>query len=205
MFIAPAFAQTEPPEADEALPADDVVVHEAEGVHTETGVAPRADAGFPPFDASTFPSQLLWLAITFGLFYLFLKRVVLPRISGILEVRSDRIAQDLDQAARMKEEADAAVAAYEQELASARGKANTIGQEARDAAKAKAEVERRKVEAELDVRLSEAERRIAAIKDTAMNDVGAIAEETAGAIVQQLVGIEADRATVAAAVKNAGN
>ena len=40
-----------------------------------------------------YPSQLLWLAITFGLFYLFLKRVVVPRIGGILEVRQDRIAR----------------------------------------------------------------------------------------------------------------
>jgi hypothetical protein len=63
---------------------------------------------FPPFETSTFPSQLLWLAITFGLFYLFLQKVVLPRIGGILEVRRDRIAQDLDQAARMREESDAA-------------------------------------------------------------------------------------------------
>ena len=47
----------------------------------------------------TFPSQLLWLAIIFGLFYLFLKRVALPRVGSILEVRSQRIAQDLDQAA----------------------------------------------------------------------------------------------------------
>ena len=59
----------------------------------------RRHGAFPPFDPSTFPSQILWLAITFGLFYLFLKRVVLPRIGGILEVRRDRIAQDLDQAA----------------------------------------------------------------------------------------------------------
>ena len=52
----------------------------------------------------------------------------LPRLGGILEVRADRIAQDLDQAARMKDEADAAVAAYEQELAEASAKANAIGQ-----------------------------------------------------------------------------
>jgi F-type H+-transporting ATPase subunit b len=44
-------------------------------------------------------SQLLWLAITFGLFYLFMSKVVLPRIGGVLEVRRDRIAQDLDEAA----------------------------------------------------------------------------------------------------------
>ncbi len=92
--------------------------------HTETGVPQEGDhsGAFPPFDSATFPSQILWLAITFGLFYIFLKRVALPRLSDILEHRSDRIAQDLDQAARMKEEADEAIAAYEQELAEGRAK-----------------------------------------------------------------------------------
>jgi F-type H+-transporting ATPase subunit b len=186
MFVAPAFAQET----------------EAE-THSEVGVDHEAGGSFPPFDSSTFPSQLLWLAITFGLFYLFLKKVVLPRISGILEVRSDRIAQDLDQAARMKDEADAAIAAYEQELATAKSKANAIGQDARDAAKAKAEAERKQVEASLEAKLSEAEARIALIKDAAMRDVGAIAEETAGAIVQELMGAKADKAALSAAVRSA--
>jgi F-type H+-transporting ATPase subunit b len=186
MFVSTAFAQAQGEQ------------------HSETGVAGEDHApGFPPFDSTTFPSQLLWLAITFGLFYLFLKKVVLPRIGSILEVRRDRIAQDLDQAARMKEEADAAIAAYEQELADARTKANTIGQQARDAAKAEAEAERRRVEAELDGRLQEAEGRISSIRDAAMRDVGSIAEETATAIVQELVGGRTDKATVAAAVRAA--
>ena len=184
MFVAPAFAQ------------------ESEA-HTEAGVEHETGGTFPPFDSSTFPSQLLWLAITFGLFYLFLKKVVLPRIGGILEVRSDRIAQDLDQAARMKEEADAAIAAYEQELADAKAKANAIGQSARDTAKAEAKTERKQVEASLESKLSDAEGRIALIKDAAMRDVGAIAEETAGAIVQQLIGAKAEKSAVSAAVKAA--
>lgn len=175
-------------------------------VHTETGVADNGgqESSFPPFDSSTYPSQLLWLAITFGLFYLFLKKVALPRIGGILEVRRDRIAQDLDEAARMKEEADAAVAAYEQELADARKKASAIAQKARDDAKAEAEAERQKVEDALQAKLSEAESRIAEIKTTALNEVGAIAEETAGAIVQELVGGSVDEKAVAKAVKAAG-
>ena len=184
MFVAPAYAQ------------------ETEA-HTEAGIDLAAESSFPPFDSSTFPSQLLWLAITFGLFYLFLKKVVMPRIGGILEVRSDRIAQDLDQAARMKEEADAAIAAYEQELAEAKAKANAIGQAARDSAKADAETERKQVEASLETRLSEAEARIALIKDAAMRDVGQIAEDTAAAIVQELVGTKADKAAISAAVKAA--
>ena len=196
MFTAPAFAQ-----GTEAGP--DAEAPQAPDTHSEVGVEHDAGGSFPPFDSSTFPSQLLWLAITFGLFYVFLKKTVLPRIGGIVEVRQDRIAQDLGEAARMKEEADAAVAAYEQELADARARANAIGQEARDGAKAKAEAERRKVEAALDGKLSEAEARIALIKDAAMRDVGQIAEETAGAIVRRLVGTDADKAAVSAAVKAA--
>ncbi len=189
MFVASAFAAS----------AQDA----AEATHSETGMASEGahEAGFPPFDSSTFPSQILWLAITFGLFYLFLKRVVLPRIGGILEVRRDRIAQDLDQAARMKEEADQAVAAYEQELADARKKANVIGQEARDAAKVEADAERQQIEKDLDAKLAKAEERIASIKETAMKDVGAIAEDTAASIVQELVGGRLDTTAAKAAVK----
>ena len=51
---------------------------------------------FPPFDSSTFPSQLLWFALTFALLYYLMSKVALPRIAGILEDRRDRIASDLD-------------------------------------------------------------------------------------------------------------
>lgn len=167
------------------------------------GAEAHGSAGFPPFEPTFFPSQLLWLAITFGLFYFFLQRVALPRLGGIIEVRRDRIAQDLDQAALLKQEADAAIAAYEQGLAEARKKANLIGQQARDAAKAEADAERKTVEAGLDRKLSEAEARIAEIKGSAMKDVGTIAEETSAAIVQSLIGGNVSPAEASAAVKAA--
>jgi len=188
MFVTSAFAQ-------ESAPA-------VEGGSAGTGVPAEAHGTFPPFDPATFPSQLLWLAITFGLFYLFLKKVVMPRLGGIIDVRSDRITQDLDQAARLKGEADAAVAAYEQELAEAKAKANAIGQQANDAAKAEAEAARKKVEAALDKKLGEAEASIASIKANAMKEVGTIAEDTASAIVDALVGGKTSKAEISAAVKS---
>src|SRR5690606_7845773 len=148
MFVTPGYAQEGAPAingAPDAAPPNDPV---SGGAHTEVAADAHGSAGFPPFEPTFFPSQLLWLAITFGLFYLFLQRVVMPRIGGILEVRRDRIAQDLDQAARLKDEADAAVAAYQQELAEARNKAGQIGQSARDSAKQEAEAERKRIEAE---------------------------------------------------------
>lgn len=191
MFVTPAYGQ-------EATP-----VAASDAVHAGTEVPSGAghEAAFPPFDPATFASQIFWLVITFGLFYLFLKRVVMPRLAGILDTRSARITQDIDQTNKLKSEADAAVAAYEQELAEAKANSNTIGQQARDDAKAEAEAARKKVEAGLDAKLAEAESRIASIKSAAMKDVGAIAESTAGAIIEQLVG-KADKSAVAAAVKS---
>ncbi|WP_457154876.1 F0F1 ATP synthase subunit B, partial [Mesorhizobium sp. P5_C1] len=188
MFVTSAFAQESAPAADTSHAA-------TEGdTHSGTSVPAEAHGTFPPFDPATFPSQLLWLAITFGLFYLFLKRVAMPRVAGIIEVRNDRITQDLDQASKLKGEADAAVAAYEQELAEAKTKANAIGQQAGDAAKAEAETARKKVEAALDEKLGEAEARISSIKANAMKEVGSIAEDTASAIVEALVGGKASKA-----------
>jgi F-type H+-transporting ATPase subunit b len=186
LFVTPGYAEeTAPPALDEA--------HSVEPEH----------GAFPPFDPTHFPSQILWLAIIFGLFYIFLKRVALPRVGNILEVRRERIAHDLDQAAKMKGEADAAVAAYEQELAEARGKANTIGQKARDDAKAEADAKRKQVEAGLEKKLADAEAQIARIKTSALAEVSTIATDAASEIIERLIGQKADRAAIAAAVKSA--
>ena len=203
MFVTPGYAQETAPAESGAHgePVEDGAHAAAAegGAHTEQA---EGHGSFPPFDASTFPSQLLWLAITFGLFYLFLKKVVLPRVGGILEDRSARISSDLDEASRMKAQADEAVAAYEQELAEAKAKANAIGQEANEASKAEAEAARKKVEESLGKKLAEAEAQIATIKSNAMREVGSIAEETSAAIVQQLTGGKVDKAAIAAAVKS---
>ncbi|MFD1327379.1 F0F1 ATP synthase subunit B [Mycoplana ramosa] len=195
-------------DAHQAAPATDAQGAAAPTgeLHTETGVAHGEAPGsgvFPPFDASTFPSQLLWLAITFGIFYLIMSKIIVPRVGSILETRHDRIAQDLDEAARLKTEADNAISTYEKELADARTKGHAIASEARDAAKAKADAERLKIEESLNGKIAAAETRIAGIKEKALADVGAIAEETAAAVVEQLIGGKTTKAEIAAAVKSA--
>ncbi len=200
MFVTAAYAQsTTPPEGEtpHAAPGD---------VHTETGVASEGGHGsgvFPPFDQSTFASQLVWLAITFGLFYLLMQKVIMPRIAAILGDRHDAIARDLDAASRSKAEADAAIASYEQELAAARAKGNAIAASAREAAKVKAAADRAAIEAALNDKIAAAESRIADIKASALADVGAIAEETASAVVEQLLGRDVPRTEIASAVKAA--
>ncbi|QBK29933.1 F0F1 ATP synthase subunit B [Roseitalea porphyridii] len=168
-----------------------------------TEAAQEGSGAFPPFDSATYASQLFWLAITFGIFYWFIARVISPRIGEILETRQDRIAGDLDMARDLQRQADEAHAAYEQELAQARSTAGEIGQKARDKAKAEAEAERQKVEADLAKKLDEAEKRIASIREKAMAEVGTIAGDTTGEIVDRLVGAKVSKDELAKAIETA--
>lgn len=158
---------------------------------------------FPPFDPSTFPSQLLWLGVTFGVFYYAVSRIIAPRIAGILEDRKDRISRDLDETQRLKAEADAAHAAYEHELAEAKRNAHEIAQEATDKAKKKAAAAREKVEDELASKLKDAEVRIGKIKSKALAEVGTIAEDTTETLVKELIGGRLTKAEIAKAVSAA--
>jgi F-type H+-transporting ATPase subunit b len=65
--------------------------------HTE---APGGHGAFPPFQAQHFPSQLLWLVVSFVLLYALMSRIALPRIASIFADRSKRIADDLAAADR---------------------------------------------------------------------------------------------------------
>lgn len=157
-------------------------------------------AGFPPFDSSTFASQLFWLALTFGVFYWLLSTRILPRITKILDARSDRIARDLEEAQRLKGETDAALAAYEQSLSEARRKAQGIATETRAALTASTDAQRAAAEQSLAAKMAEAEGRIADIKAKAMAEVGGIATEAAADVIAALTRLEPSRDEVAAAV-----
>jgi F-type H+-transporting ATPase subunit b len=176
-----------------------------EGHAAITEAAAEHGAGFPPFDATTFASQLLWLAITFGLFYWIMKNVAMPRIAGILEDRKDRIAGDLSEANRLKEETDAAIAAYEQALAEARNKAHGIAHDTRAKLKAEQEARREKAEAELGEKLKAAEAHIAGIKNEALSQIEEIAGDTTSALVEQLMGKAPTKTDLSKALKSAMN
>jgi len=158
-----------------------------------TGTSVEHPAGghgpFPPFNKQTFPSQLLWLTLTFVALYLLMARIALPRIDSILERRRERIAGDLAEALRLKGLSDAAIASYEKSLADARGRAQALVNDSRQQQAAQAEAARKALDATLNARISEAESRIAQTKSAAMGNVRGIAIETAAAIVERLIGV----------------
>jgi F-type H+-transporting ATPase subunit b len=160
---------------------------------------------FPPFDATTFASQLFWFAITFLLFYWLMSKVVLPRIGDIIATRRDRIAGDMAEAERARASSEEAAAAYEKELAEARAGANRIAEEARSQAKAETDSRRAAIESDLAMKLAAAEQRIGEIKSKALADVGAIAGEAAEAVVKALADVNVTAREVSDAVGNAMN
>ncbi len=169
----------------------------------ETPNLDHEGSAFPPFDASTFASQIFWLAVTFGALYLLMSRVALPRMAGILETRAQRIASDIDQASAMQAKAQEAGAAYEQALAKAKASAQEIGQKAKEEAAAVAAERRKTVEAEMAAKVASAESQIAATKAGAMTNVSGIAADAASAIVERLTGKAPPAADLKAALDTA--
>ena len=159
------------------------------------------DKVFPPFDTSTFASQLFWLAVTFGALFYVLSKIAIPRVSEILETRRARISGDLAAAIAAKKSADDAGAAYEKSLADAKATAQKNVQSLRDKLAAEADARRKSLEADLNGKLAAAEEQIGAMKARAMTNVSAIAADAAAAIVRQVSGRDADRKLIEDAVK----
>ncbi|RAH99960.1 ATP F0F1 synthase subunit B' [Acuticoccus sediminis] len=158
---------------------------------------------FPPFDFDAFPSHLFWLAISFGILFFFVNRVIMPKVGGILEDRRDRIASDLGEASRLSRETDEVIAAYERELSEARQRAYAIAHERREEIKAEQARQQAETEAALGKRIAEAEAEIAARRDAALADVNTIASGAAQAIVQKLSGVAITPEDAGAAVSQA--
>jgi F-type H+-transporting ATPase subunit b len=166
--------------------------------HTE--VPGQHKAPFPPFNPQTFASQLFWLVVTFVLLYAIMAKVALPRVGGIIANRQKRIADDFAEAEQSKTQSDAAIAAYEKALADARARAQAIANETRERQAAQAAASRKGLEDELNIKLAEAEKMIAATKQKAMANVHGIAADAAKAIVVRLIGIAPADDAVEAAV-----
>ncbi|MEZ0278304.1 MAG: hypothetical protein ACAH04_03765 [Methylibium sp.] len=147
--------------------------------------------------------QIIWLLISFGLLYLLMVYVVLPRVGKVIEARADHIAKDLAAAEALRRETAEAIAAYEQALAEAKQKAHAIVEEGRAKLKAETNAERAKLDKELAKRIAEAEARIDKAKNAAMKDVNAVAVDVASDIVRRLIGTAPAKVEIEKAVEAA--
>ena len=159
--------------------------------------------GLPQMDFSTYPSQIFWLAITFGVLYWLMSSLILPRLGGMIEERRDRIADDLDTAAEFRRQAEEAEAAYNAALSDARAKAQAIAAQTR----ADVEAEISELQAMADEKaaasVAAAEERLAKMKDDATAKVKDAAADVTKALVAALIEETPADDLVAAAVERA--
>ena len=173
---------------------------DAKGATAHTEAEGGHKPSFPPFEKDTFASQLVSLLIAFVALYVIVSRVALPRVGGVIDARQNAIDGDVAAAQKLKDESDAALKAYEGELATARSRAQAIGTETREKLNAASEAERKTLEDQLAAKIAAAEKTIAETRESAMSNVRGIASDAAAAIVQQLTGKKPDARSLKSAI-----
>jgi F-type H+-transporting ATPase subunit b len=180
---------TEAPATGEKPAAAETPAAAGEAGHTTEGTGAEGGHGaFPPMDVHSFPSQIFWLVIFFALLYVLMSKVALPKMAAVMEKRSSVIEGDLARAQALKDETQAAVAAYEKALADARAKAQGIAAETRAKVTSEIDAEQSALDRTLAAKLADADAKIAAAKSLALKDVGEVAAESAADIVNELTG-----------------
>ncbi len=158
--------------------------------------AEAAHSGLPQFDLAYWPGQIIWALVIFGVLYFLFARVFVPRVGGAIEAREDKIAGDIGDARRLRDEAQAQAAAAAEEMTQARARAQKIASDAKAEAKAAATARQAEEDAKLGEVMGAAETRIAAARAEAMSHVRAIAADTAHAMIERLTGAAASPAEV---------
>jgi F-type H+-transporting ATPase subunit b len=142
----------------------------------------------PQLNFADFMPQLFWLAVTFIILYLAMARLALPRVARVLEARERKVSEDLARAEKLKAEADEALAAYNKALTDARGRAQAALQQAAAAAADEQAKRDAAFAAALAERTRAAEERIGAAKHSALSEIRGVALDSAGAMVDKLIG-----------------
>jgi F-type H+-transporting ATPase subunit b len=161
------------------------------------------ESAFPPFDATNFAPQLIWLILIFGVLYLLMSRLALPRVAKILSTRETTIGADLDAARELQSKAQAADGQNNATLRAKKDEAQAIGREAQEKIAAEIGASRTVAEKKFAEEIAAAEARIAAEKTRAMANVEGIATEAAAAIIAKLTGAQVDGAKLSAAYRDA--
>ncbi|HCV88510.1 MAG TPA: hypothetical protein DGU02_04925 [Alphaproteobacteria bacterium] len=171
------------------------------GIGSLAHAAGDSEPGLPQLKVDTWPSQLFWLAVVFGIGYIFMARVVTPRIGSVLEERRTRLDDDLTRAREASAEAAQTRTEYEASLDEARSDAAEFARKAAADAQAKADAAEAKAGKRMATKIGKAETKLAADRAEAEGNITAIAAEAAIDTAAQIAGVKATKAQAEKAVK----
>ena len=150
--------------------------------------------GLPQLDITTWPNQLFWLIVTFGVGYVIMSRLITPRIGGVLEQRGKTIQNDLARAKEAEAEAQEMRSAYEASLDEARAKGAEAASKAMSEAKESAEAAEAELTAKLAKKTKTAETKLAKIRDEALASINDVASEVTQDAVLAVTGMKVTKA-----------
>jgi len=158
--------------------------------------------GMPQLNPEFWISQIFWLIITFGILFIVLTKVILPKISDNLETRKSQILENIETADKQKEESQKKIDEYEKIILESKIKAKNYFNDAREKILEDINKKRAALEKELDEEISSTENELSEFKKSSGDKVIKIAAETSAELIKELIGEGVNSSSIAAIVED---
>jgi len=158
--------------------------------------------GMPQLDPEFWFSQIFWLVITFGLLYLILSKIVLPKISDNLETRKSQVLENLEIAEKQRNQSEAKLKEFDNIILKSKIEAKNLFNESRKKLLDDINSKKQKLEEEIDKEVKIVESEINELKNKSPEKINKIAIETSADIINQLIGVNANNSSITAIVSD---
>ena len=158
--------------------------------------------GMPQLNPEFWISQIFWLIITFGILFIVLTKVILPKISDNLETRKSQILENIETADKQKEESQKKIDEYEKIILESKIKAKNYFNDAREKILEDINKKRAALEKDLDEEISSTENELSEFKKSSGEKVTKIAVETSAELIKELIGEGVNSSSIAAIVED---
>ena len=157
--------------------------------------------GMPQLNPEFWVSQIVWLVLTFGILYIVLSKLILPKISDNLESRKSQILENIETAETQREESEKKLKEFEKIILESKLEAKNYFNEARQKILEDINNKRVALEKDIDNEISAAEQEVNNLKITSSEKIKNIAVETSSELIKQLIGEEANSSSISAIVE----
>ena len=159
-----------------------------------------SEAGMPQLNPEFWAAQIFWLILTFSSLYLIIWKVFLPKITLSIENRKSRVVNDLDEAQKLKENAEKKLNEYNKIIEESKKEAKKIIEDTKKKLDRDIKNKKYKFNDEIEKELMAAEKEIKDLKKSSISNINNIAAETSVEIIKQIINIEVNKSSVSAIV-----
>ena len=158
--------------------------------------------GMPQLNPEFWFSQIFWLIIAFGLLFIVLSKLILPKISENLEVRKSQILENIEAAEKQRETSENKIKEYEKIIIDSKNEAKNYFSKAREKILKDIDKKREILKNEINKEIKKAEREITDLKNKSPEKINKIAIETSSNLVKQLIGVEVNNSSISSIVED---